>query len=189
MFTRNRSEMHRMALAMELALSALFLTVPGVVAQEANSSKNGAVEAAPMPEQFKTARKVFIGNAGVDGKSLEAFVKAGDISEPYKLFYTEMKRWGRYELVANPADADLVMEIRFGAPMTDCGKVPTYNPYMELAVLDAKTHFQLWTIAAPVDGAWRKSTWNRNVGKGAAELVENLKKLSGDAAAGGSPAK
>jgi hypothetical protein len=68
--------------------------------------------------------------------------------------------------------------------MTDCGKVATYNPYMELAVLDAKTHFRLWTIGAPVDGAWRKSTWNRNVGKGAGELVENLKKLSGDAAAG-----
>ena len=45
----------------------------------------------------------------------------GGSNEPYNRFYAAMKSWGRYELVASPADADWVFEIRFTAPLVDSG--------------------------------------------------------------------
>lgn len=169
------------AMGLVLAFAGVVTGVRLVAAQDANSSKDAASISAPVPESLASAKRVFIGNAGVDGTSFEAFAKAGDASEPYDVFYAAMKKWGRYELVGSPADADLVMEIRFAAPMTDCGKLTSYKPAMELAVLDGKTHFQVWAITAPVEGAFRKSTWNRNIQTGAAMLVDGLKKISADA--------
>jgi hypothetical protein len=54
---------------------------------------------------------------------------------------------------------------------------------MELAILDGKTHFQVWTISAPVEGAFRKNTWIKNVEKGAATLVAGLKTVADAGAA------
>jgi hypothetical protein len=175
-------------LATGLALAMQLLAAPRAAVQEANPKQTATAEAAPVPEQMRTAKRVFIGNAGEDGISNETFSAAGDINQPYNRFYAAMKSWGRYELVGAPADADLVMEIRFGAPLADCGRTPVYKPYMQLSVLDAKTHFQLWSITARVNGAFLKCTWNKNVEKGAANLVEGLKKVAGDSAASGSPA-
>ena len=64
-----------------------------------------------------------------------------------------MKNWGRYELVGSPSDADLVFEISFAAPMVGADKLTTFAPNLRLEILDAKTHFLLWTIIEPVDGA------------------------------------
>ena len=171
------------AMGLVLAFAGAVAAVRLVAAQDANSRKDAASISAPVPENLKSAKRVFIGNAGVDGTSFETFAKAGDASQPYGVFYAAMKKWGHYELVGSPADADLVMEIRFAAPMTDCGKLTSYKPAMELAVLDAKTHFQVWAITAPVKGAFRKSAWNKNIQTGAAVLVDGLKKISGDAGA------
>jgi len=99
------------------------------------------VEAAPIPAQIVTAKKVFISNGGVDGAALAAFKRAGDSNEPYNRFYAAMKSWGRYELVASPADADLVFEIRFTAPIADFGKTTIYEPQLGLSIFETKTHF------------------------------------------------
>ena len=74
-----------------------------------------------------------------------------------------MKSWGRYELVASPADADLVFELRFTAPIADFGKTAIYEPQLGLSIFDTKTHFVLWTLTEPVQGAFRKATWEKNV--------------------------
>src|ERR1035438_1463137 len=59
-----------------------------------------------------------------------------------------MKSWGRYELVAAPADADLVFELRFAAPLTDCGDkmAANYARQLDLAILDARP---VETISVP----------------------------------------
>jgi hypothetical protein len=64
------------------------------------------VPAAPRPAQIVAAKKVFISNAGV----------GTDMT--YDQFYAAIKGWGRYELVASPADADLVFEISFSSQIT-----------------------------------------------------------------------
>lgn len=63
---------------------------------------------APTPVAIQTAKRVFLGNAGVDSSSYPAFQRSGDINQPYNWFYAAMKNWGRYQLVGTPAEADLV---------------------------------------------------------------------------------
>lgn len=91
-----------------------------------------------------------------------------------------MKNWGRYELVGSPADADLVFEISFAAPLVAADKLSTFAPYLRLEILDAKTHFLLWTIVEPVEGAYRKATWGKNFNTGVTNLVSDLKNITGE---------
>jgi hypothetical protein len=44
--------------------------------------------------------------------------------------------------------------------------------------VDAKTHFTLWSLTEPVNGAMRKETWKKNVTQGTASLINDVKKLS-----------
>jgi hypothetical protein len=80
-----------------------------------------------------------------------------------------MKSWGRYELAADPADADLVFEIRLRS-------TSTYD--LELTILDGKTPFKLWALSESVESAVRKSTWQKNLNTGVANLVNDLRKLT-----------
>lgn len=133
---------------------------------------------APVPTQILGAKKVFISNAGADADVASIFRRLKQPSLTYDSFYKEMKRWGRYELVPTPAEADIVFEISFSAPMTDCGKFTTYEPQYRLSILDVKSHFTLWSLSAPVEGAFRKATFVKNLDEGMATLISDLKMLT-----------
>ena len=132
----------------------------------------------PVPAQLMTAKKVFISNLGAEGASETTFSSV-QLAQPYSMFYAAMSGWGRFDLVSSPADADLVFEIRFVAPMTDCGKLPSYYPEFVVAVVDAKTNFVLWTLSSPVGAAYRKETIKKNIGLAMTKLVDDLKKIAG----------
>ena len=153
----------------------LFLAVISVAFLEAQQP----AEAAPVPAQILTSKKAFVSNAGLDSLSAAALKREGDPDRPYRQFYAAMKSWGRYELVTAPGDADLVFEIRFTAPLDTCGNSTCYAPQLGLAILDAKTHFTLWTLVEPVNGAFRKATWDKNFNQGMTDLMNDLKKLAG----------
>lgn len=136
-----------------------------------------AAAVAPIPAQIITAKKVFIANGGVDATSLAAFRRAKEPREPYNQFYIAMKSWGRYELVGRPGEADLVLQLSFNAPISDCVKLTRYQPQLTLAIFDSQTHFRLWTFTEPVQGAVMKSSWDKNVKHGIGSLIEDLKQL------------
>ena len=134
---------------------------------------------APIPNQIFDAKKVFISNAAADANVITTLRRMGQPGLPYDRFYSEMKAWGRYELVSTPADADLVFEIRFSAPITDFnGQLTSYAPQYDLSIVDVKTHFTLWSLAAPVQEAFRKATLAKNLDEGMAALMSDLKKLA-----------
>ena len=135
----------------------------------------GAAALPPVPVPILDGKTVFLSNAGLDPMALMACERAGDRDQPYHLFYAALKSWGRYELVAAPALADLVLEIRFSAPLISGGMEA---PCLEVTVLDGKTHFRLWTLAEPVQGALLKGTWNKNMDQGIANLLDDLKALT-----------
>jgi hypothetical protein len=155
-----------------MAFATALAAVPILMAQQTREAP-----VAPVPAGITAGKRAFISNAGVDGTSLVAFKKAGGANQPYNEFYAAMKDWGRYELVSAPADADLVFEIRFAAPLVAVGNVNPYGPELELAILDSKTHFRLWTLTQPVEGAVRKATWDKNFSQGMASLMANVKNL------------
>ncbi len=141
-------------------------------------AQTGAMLSAPVPGQILSARRVFISNIGVDGFSLAAFKKENEVDKPYNQFYAAMKGWGRYELVDNPTDADLVLEIRFSAPIASAGETPAYAPQLGLSIVDAKSHFTLWNFVEPVGGAFRRATWDKNFNEGMTNLIDDLKRLT-----------
>jgi hypothetical protein len=162
------------------AMVALALMiVPAMGAQQTKEPTGSA----PVPSQIGAAHKVFISNAGADVDAQTAFKRAGEPEEAYNHFYMAMQSWGRYELVTTPADADLVFEIRFTSPMYMNGNLATYQPQFGLRVLDAKTHFLLWSLTEPVEGAFRKDTWLKNFAHGLDALMDDLNKLSAPPAA------
>jgi hypothetical protein len=167
-----------------VALVAALLAVPALNAQQA--SRAGA---APLPAQIAAARKVFISNAGADVAALEIFKRAGEPDQAYNHFYSAMQAWGRYEIVSTPGEADLVLEIGFRAPMYYNGTLAIYEPQFELKIIDAKTHFLLWTLAEPVEGAFRKATWLKNFGQGLDALMNDAKQISGPSSANGEAPK
>ena len=162
----------------------LLIVAPGLSGQEA---KEPAV--APVPAQIVAARKVFISNAGADIVSQSIFKRAGEPDQAYNHFYSAMQTWGRYEIVSTPAEADLVFEISFAAPQYYNGTLTSYGPHFELRLLDGKTHFLLWSLTEPVEGAFRKATWLKNFDHGLDVLMDDLKKLSLPATAVGEPSK
>jgi len=145
-------------------LASAFASAPALEAQQAKETPT-----APVPAQILTAKKVFISYAGN---------LMGEPYQPYDQFYAAMKSWGRYDLVAAPADADLVFEIRFTALALEDNKEFAIYPQLELAIVDVKTHFRLWTLMEDVENARLDSNRDKNFNKAMARLVEDVKKLA-----------
>jgi hypothetical protein len=130
------------------------------------------VPAAPRPAQIVAAKKVFISNAGV----------GTDMT--YDQFYAAIKGWGRYELVASPADADLVFEISFSSQITgvsgtkESGCDSSNILQLKLVLLDPKTHIALWTLMDTVHPFARQKTGEKNFDDAFSTLVGALKVLT-----------
>jgi len=146
--------------------SVFALLLPGVHAQS---------PLAPVPSPLLSAQKVFLANGGADPVSIEAFRKAAQVNEPYTSFYDALQSWGHWQLVSSPADADLVLVVRFTAPLAPG---PSYSPQVEVKLVDGKTRFPLWTLTQPVEGAFRRTTCTRNYNDGIAALIGQLKTLT-----------
>jgi hypothetical protein len=157
----------------------LFTNVVPSAAQSAASAVP-----APVPGQIRTAKKIFISNLGADAISAPVFRKEGEVDKTYNHFYAAMKAWGRYALVDHPDDADQVFEIRFMTSLSGTGKVDSFTPELLLTIVDAKTHFILWTVDEPVQGgAFLKSTRDKNFNRGISNLMDDLKSLTAPNAA------
>lgn len=159
--------------ARKVAISAFFVVFSSLAAK---AQQNAVAPPAPVPSQLLTSKKVFISNGGLDGAAFDLFRQVGNVNQPYNAFYGAVNSWGRYKLVSSPAEADLVFEIRFISPIVGVKYDPRYAP-LSLTIYDAKTHFVLWTILAPVEHAFRKNTFVRNVNQGIAALMADLKNL------------
>ena len=150
-------------------ISAIALVVAPI--SEAQQAVNPP--AAPIPLQILTGKKLFISNG--DG---DEFFNVPNLT--YNEFYAAMKSWGRYELVAAPADADLVFEVRLVG----------LGPQLRCVILDPKTHVVLWHVVVAVQPWAREVTGRKNFDLGMVTLVEELKMLSvHDLPAGAAPNK
>jgi hypothetical protein len=141
----------------------------------------------PVPPAIQTAKKIFISNAGSDsGLFPEPF--SGDPNRPYSEFYAALKAMSQYELVSDPSDADLVLELRLLAPYG-----PSYPnkqhgtsdplPMVRMVVYDRKTHYVLWAFTESVDPAILQKTHDRNLDNAILEVAGDFQKLGGTKAA------
>lgn len=143
---------------------------------------------APVPPALFTAKKVFVSNAGADS-GLFPHPFSGSPDRPYNQFYAAVQEWGRYELVAEPQEAELVFEIQLIAPNgpTNANKQEGASdplPMFRLSILDRKTHYILWALTESIAPATLQKTHDHNFDEALATLTLDLKRLTTKSPAG-----
>jgi hypothetical protein len=120
-----------------------------ISAQRSSAAKGVNATAAPVPTPLLNGKRAFISYELGDVSAFPSKYSGGP-ERAYNEFFADMKDWGRYELVMDPNDADVVFAIRFvDAP-------DLAYPQMRVGVSDAKTHVALWGFVEEVNPALRK---------------------------------
>jgi hypothetical protein len=162
-----------------LAISLALASMPSWGAQA-----QGEAGTAPVPAPIVSAKRAFISNAGGGCSPFGKVGFSGGPNRAYSQFTAALKSWGRYELVAAPADADLAFEISFTCPAAGMQVAngdsigPTYDPQLRLAILDVKTRIALWGITEHVELANPQSKRDKNFDRAMSKLVDDLKSLA-----------
>jgi hypothetical protein len=170
--------MSKTRLGMYLVLSAALLSAASTQAQQPAYTQPG-----PIPAAIPAAKTLFISNAGADsGLFPEPF--SGDPSRAYTEFYASLKASGKYELVNDPSEADLVLEVQLTAPNgpSKGSKVNGASdpvPMVRLVVYDRKTHYVLWAMTESIEIAFRQKTHDKNFDEAIAALVNDFEGISG----------
>ncbi len=129
-----------------------------------------------------TAKKVFISNAGADS-GLFPHPFSGHQNRGYNQFYSAVQKLGQYEMVTDPANADLVLEIQLTAPAGPANANKQNGatdpvPMFRLVIFDGKTHYILWALTESIDPAALQRTHDLNFDKAIKTLVSDLARLS-----------
>jgi hypothetical protein len=167
-----------------VCLALAMLQLPLSMAQ----SKPTVVPAAPVPAQILSAKKVFLANAGGDQPLLDDPQFSGGVERSYNQFYAAIKAWGRYEIVAAPGDADLLLEIQFTVPPVGgpvvrgdtIGGRP-YDPQFRLVIRDPKTTALLWAFTEHAQWAILQGNRDRNFDQALTRIVSDVQGLSASA--------
>jgi hypothetical protein len=109
-----------------------------------------ALPAAPVPIQVLSAKKVFLSNLGVDAEATVAFLYIANPDAAFNGFFAAMKSLGQYELTATPEESDLILEFRVTAAEQMSGSLIQRLSYLNLNVVDTKSHYVLWTLRSPL---------------------------------------
>jgi hypothetical protein len=168
---------------LHMTLGAILTTGSALLAQQVSQ---GPMLPAPVPSQLLTGKKVFISN--VPGALfLQPHTAEDDPYRPYNQFYSSIKSWGYYELVSARGDADLIFEIS----LTDrpaLGNAMVQSSVrlacLDLTVRDPRTQVVLWWFAERLQGANRPATGEKNYNQAMTNLVNDLKKATGQYAPG-----
>lgn len=172
--------MKRIGVGLRLAVCAAMLTAVAAVSQEPASTP-----AAPVPVAIRAAKKIFVSNAGADS-GLFPSPFSGDPSRGYLQLYAGLKQTGQYDLVDDPAAADLVLELQLTAPNgpSNGSKVNGASdpvPMFRLVIYDRKTHYVLWTLTQSIPVALLQRTHDRNFDDSLAWILRQFEDLSGKA--------
>lgn len=169
-------------LLLSLISAALAGFVQLAAAQTPASGHTQGAGAISIPAPILNAKAVFLGNGGADGGLFpEPF--SGDPNRGYFALLDQFKSSGKYDLVSDPSQADLVMEILLTAPNgpRQGGKqlgAADPLPFFKLVIYDAKTHFVLWTITEPIEWAILQKTHDRNFDDAVGRLSADVQALS-----------
>jgi hypothetical protein len=145
------------------------LIVP-VFAQRSSAAKGINTVAAPVPAPLLNGKRVFISYELGDVTAFPS-VYSGGPERAYNEFFSDMKAWGRYALVTDPKDADLIFSIRFvESPGLSC-------PQVRVGISDAQTHVALWGFVEEIDSALFKKHRDEAFSQSIQLLVTDIQSL------------
>jgi len=170
----------RIDIGFRLSVCAALLAAVAAVSQEP-----GSTPAAPVPAAIRTAKKIFVSNGGADS-GLFPSPFSGDPSRGYLQLYAGLKQTGQYDLVDDPAAADLVLELQLTAPNgpTNGSKMNGASdpvPMFRLAIYDRKTHYVLWTLTQSIPIALFQKSHDRNFDDALTAILRQFVELSSKA--------
>jgi len=166
-----------------LASSCLCLAVAASVATASLAQMPAYDQAGPVPAAITAAKTIFVSNAGADsGLFPEPFT--GDPGRAYTELYAALKATGNYTLAGDPAQADLVLELRLTAPYgpSDANKQKGASdplPMFRLTVYDGKSHYILWTVTKSIEFAYLQKTHDKNFDAALTEILDQFLKIAG----------
>jgi len=130
-----------------VALCALTLSCAlPLSAQRSSAAKGVNTTAAPVPTPLLNGKRAFISYEIGDVTAFPSSYSGGP-ERAYNEFFADMKDWGRFELVLDPKDADVVFAIRF----VDSPGLP--HPQIRVGISDARTHVAMWGFVEEVNAA------------------------------------
>jgi hypothetical protein len=152
----------RLGFAFFFAVCAALLSSIAALAQQSLTAPAG-----PVPPAILAAKKIFLSNSGASSA-----LYSGGPNRAYNQFYAALQTAGVFEMVADPSDADLILEIQiaeFGAGQAN----------FRLVIYDRKSHFVLWTVLEPIRFCNRQKTCDGNFDDALPALLLNFEKLAG----------
>lgn len=169
----------------ELRLGTAVASIVISVLAGTAAAQEKKIEAAPIPTQITTAKKVLIANGGGDVRSREDPLFSGGVDRYYNQFYAAIRSGGRYELVSAPADADLIFEIEFLVPTAEpqaagrleLAAVP-FDPQFRLTIRDPKANVLLWGFTEHVQWAILRGNRDRNFDEAMTRVLADVRGLA-----------
>jgi hypothetical protein len=170
-----RNPIQRCLFALAFALST------AAFAQQPSPQPPAAIP--PVPPALLAAKSVFVSNAGADS-GLFPTPFSGDTNRAYAEFYSALQSSGAFQVVSDPSEADLVLELRLFAPYgpTNPNKqngAADPRPMFRLAVYDRKTHYILWTATQSVEIAFLQKTHDRNFDLALTDVLNQFLAVAG----------
>ena len=149
------------------------------VGQRSSAAKGINTLAAPVPTPLLTGKTAFLSYEIGDVTAFPSSYSGGP-ERACNEFFAQMRAWGRYQLVMDPKDADLVFAIRF---VDSPGSVPQ----IRVEISDAKTHVALWGFVEQVDPAFFKKHRDASFTESVQLLVSDVQALLNPNAASAAP--
>jgi len=150
----------KLAFGIWSAVCAVLLTV-------ALAQQPACAQAGPVPPAILAAKKIFVSNTAPVNS-----VYSGGPDRFYNQFYTSLKSTGKFEMVTDPSDADLVLETQLDQLVN-----------LKLVIYDRKSHYVLWSLTEFGSGSPFQGLRDRGFDKAVAALVQDFETLAGKAPA------
>src|ERR1039457_6567724 len=144
-----------------VACFALCSAIPGFAQQPATTASG------PVPPAILAATKLFVSNSGA-----YSTVYSGGQNRAYNQLYAALQGSGFFEMMGDPSDSDLVLELQFSDPGPG-------STTFRLLIYDRKSHFLLWTLLEPISACGRQKTCDANFDEALPVLLLNFEKLAG----------
>jgi hypothetical protein len=175
---------------LRLSIAAVVLAISllpvGLPAQSTPAQSVKQAPPAPVPGRILAAKRAFIANAGEDERSTTGPLYDGGPDRAYNGFYAGLKSWGHYELVNDPADADLVLEIQFSVERPvlkgDTLTSSDFDPKFRLTIRDPRSSVLLWGFTEHAQWALLQGNRDKNFDLALAKIVGDVQALGAEVA-------
>jgi len=137
----------------------------------------------PVPPAISAAKRIFVSNAGADsGLFPEPF--SGNTDRGYNQLFAALRATGQFDLVPDPSDAELVLELQLIAPNGPSSGNKQNGasdpvPMFRLTIFDRKTHYVLWTLTESIEVALLQKTHDRNFDQALNNILLDFQQLTG----------